>query len=103
MRQGRVIFCDCFFRVFLEPRNFSAYSVQAIMFRVKSGGALEKRLCSFDGTDSHIGLRRGKLQTQITRHGIGGLRVELCALVGLAVELVGVSKLGSDVRLRTLD
>src|ERR1700722_132294 len=103
MSQGSGIFCDRFFGVLLEPRNFPAYGEQAIMFRIESSGTLEKRLRRFNGTDSHIGLRRGELQTQITRHGVGCLRVEFCALVGLTVQLVSVSELGGNVGFRTLD
>ncbi len=63
MSQSSAIFENSVFIVFLESRNFPANGVQPIVFRIESSGTLDKRLGIFNGTDSHFGLRRGKLQT----------------------------------------
>ena len=56
-----------------------------------------------DGTGGDLRLRRGKLQTEIARQGICGLHVELGRVLQLAVEPVGVGKLGHDIRVRVAD
>ncbi len=98
MSQSGVIFADSVFIVFLKSGNFPADGVQPIVFCIESSSTLEKRLRMFDRTNSHFGLRCGKLQTQIVRGGIGGVHVKLRGLILLAVELIGVSELGLSRR-----
>src|SRR5580692_266929 len=101
--QSCVVFANSLFTVLLESRNFSANSVQPIVVRIDRGGTPEEWLRVFERTSSDFGLRRGKLQTQVGRSGIGSLRVQPRGFILAGVELIGICELGFHLEIRAAD
>src|ERR1700690_2570691 len=103
MSQCSVVFPNRVFVVFLKSCNFPRKGVQPIVFRIECWGTYEKRLRTINRPESNFGLCRRKLQTQIARHGIGGLSVEFRGLILFAVELVGIGEFSDYVGLRAVE
>ena len=76
----------------LDTRDLAAQRVQAVVIRIDSGGAFEELVRVVDGPDCDFSLRSGQLQVQVLRHRVGDLRVELCGIFLLAIELIGVGQ-----------
>ena len=77
--------------------------MQPVVIGIEPGGTVKKGTRMLDGTGGDLRLRRGELQTDIARQGICSPHVKLGRVLQLAIELVGVSELGHDIRVRVAD
>ena len=97
VRQGSLVFADRIGVLFLNACDLSAEGVQAVVVGFNSSGTPEERVCAVNGTDGDLGLRRGELEVQILRFGIGHLNVKPGGLFFVASQLIGVGELGFHI------
>ena len=89
--------------VILQLRDVAANRVQPIRIRLDLLRPLQKILGVGNVVIGHLRLGCGELQTDVMWHCIGCALVKAGGIVEAAIELIGVSHFGDDIRMRIVD